>query len=127
VQSQVEQAIEEIRASFPDSEIMVRDDGEGGAYVIVEAVELGPTYVPKKSWMGTRITFQYPYSDTYPHFVRGDLARADGGPLGEALSPTTFEGRSAIQVSRRSNHLDPRHDTAALKLQKVLLWLRSRS
>jgi hypothetical protein len=104
----------------------VRDDGEGGAYVIAEAVDPGGIYVQDQTWVGFRITFQYPYTDVYPHYVRGDLARKDGQPLGEAMAPTTFEERSAIQISRRSNHLDPRRDTAALKLQKILMWLRSR-
>ena len=39
---------------------------------------------------------------------------------------TTFEGRPAMQLSRRSNRLDPETDTEAIKLHKVLTWLRSR-
>ncbi len=104
----------------------MRDDGEGGAYVIVENVQLGAAYAQDTTWVGFRITFQYPYADVYPHYVRGDLTRRDGQPLGEAMSPTTFEDRPTVQISRRSNNLDPRRDTAALKLQKVLMWLRSR-
>ena len=42
------------------------------------------------------------------------------------MSPTTFEGRPAIQISRRSNHINPRTDTALIKLQKVLTWLTTR-
>ena len=60
------------------------------------------------------------------HFVRPDLARVDGQVLGEATSAGSFEDRPAIQLSRRSNHLDPATDTAALKLAKVLAWLSSR-
>jgi hypothetical protein len=126
VEPQVENALEQLRATFPESEITVRDDGEGGAYVVVETLDLGPPYGQEQTWLGARITFQYPYADVYPHYVRGDLSRVDGQPLGEAMSPTTFEERPAIQVSRASRHLDPTRDTAAMKFQKVLAWIRTR-
>ena len=123
---EVVEAIAEIRASFPGSQVTFREDGQGGAFVTVDPIDPGPPYRQREAWMGFQITFQYPYSDVYPHFVRGDLARVDGVPLGEAMSATTWEGRPAIQLSRRSNHLDPNSDTAVLKLQKVLRWLASR-
>lgn len=119
-------AIEEIRGAFPESAVEVREDGEGGAWAIVEDVPLGGPFQEQVTWVGFRITFTYPYADVYPHFVRGDLQRADGTPLGEATSPTTFEGRAAIQLSRRSNRRDPAIETALLKLLKVMEWLRSR-
>lgn len=124
----VERATEQIRAVFSGIPVIVREDGEGGAYIIVEEVDPGPPYEQRTTWIGFRITFQYPYADTYPHFVRGDLARADKGALGEGMSQNhTFEGRGAVQISRRSNHLDPTTETALLKLEKVLTWLASRS
>ena len=119
-------AIEQIRTDFPDLPISIREDDEGGAYVILEAVPLGPPYMHAATWMGFRIVHQYPYADTYPHYVRGDLARLDGRPLGDGMSPTSWEGRPAVQLSRRSNRLDAATDTAALKLKKVLAWLLSR-
>lgn len=122
----IEQAIAEIKSAYPESQVTVREDGEGGAYVILEEVDLSPLYQPPRTWVGFRITFQYPYADTYPHYVRGDLSRVDGRPLGQGTSSnTTFEGRSAVQISRRSNRLDPRTETAVIKLHKVLTWLAS--
>jgi hypothetical protein len=125
VNDAVADAIDEIRETFPGP-VAVTDDGEGGAYVLVEDAELGPPFAQTTTWIGARITFQYPYADVYPVFVRGDLTRADGAPLGEATSETTFQERAAVQVSRRSNQLVATVDTAAIKLQKVLDWLRSR-
>lgn len=124
---EVTQAIEEIREAFPDAEVtVVREDGQGGALVVVDPIELGPAFTQDTTWVGFQITFQYPYSDCYPHFVRGDLARADGAALGDATSPGNWEGRPAIQLSRRSNNLNPATDTAVTKLLKVLAWLRNR-
>lgn len=124
--AEVDDAIDEIRRHFDQTVTTVVEDGQGGAYVFVEDVDLGGKYSPARSWIGFHVTFQYPYSDVYPHFVRGDLARADGTGLGEAMSSGQFQGRQAIQVSRRSNHLNPATDTALLKLLKVLDWMQSR-
>ncbi len=121
----VARSIEEIHAQFTQNQITLRHDGQGGAFVTIENVPLSPIYNQPDTWIGFHITFQYPYSDVYPHFVRGDLSRVDGRPLGEGTGPNTFEGRQAIQLSRRSNHLNPATDTALLKLLKVLEWLRN--
>lgn len=122
----VAEAIDEIKATFEGTTVGVDDDGEGGAYVRIEPVDPGPPYVQRETWIGFRITAQYPYADVYPHFVRPDLSRVDGNPLGEGTSPNKYREQPAIQVSRRSNHLNPATDTAALKLQKVLNWMASR-
>jgi hypothetical protein len=120
----VEIAIEEIRASYSDATVTVQEDNDGGAHVIVEPVSIGDVYVHDTSWIGFRITFQYPYADVYPHFVRSGLQRRDGRPLGDGISEGhTFLGRSAVQLSRRSKNLNPAVDTAVLKLTKVLRWL----
>lgn len=123
----ITRAIEEIKSAFPDAQVAVQDDNQGGAWVTLEQVQLGDIYTQNASWIGFRITFQYPYADVYPHFVRSDLSRKDGKPMGDGISPGhTFLGRPALQISRRSNRLNPATDTALLKLMKVLEWLKTR-
>jgi hypothetical protein len=124
--STVAEAIDELKAAHPDASFTLREDADGGVFVILEPVDPGPTYTQRETWVGFQITFQYPYSDVYPHFVRHDLTRVDGQQLGEATSQASFEGRPAIQISRKSNRLNPATDTAAVKLLKVLEWLRNR-
>lgn len=123
---EVARAIEELRATFPNSVVTTREDGQGGAAIIVEDVPLGDPYAQDSTWTGFVISFQYPYADVYPLFVRGDLSRADGKPLGEATSTGSFENRPAIQISRRSNRLGEARQTAAQKVLKVIAWLRRR-
>lgn len=120
----VQQAVEEIKVALSPSPCEIQDDQDGGAWVIVDDVPLGEIYEPERSWIGFRITFQYPNADVYPHFIRGDVRRKDGRPLGEGIQPShTFLGRPALQLSRRSSRLNPLTDTAVLKLMKVLKWL----
>ena len=121
-------AIEEIRHDYPDAAVTVREDADGGAFVTIDPVDPGPAYVQETTWVKFHITFQYPQSDVYPHFVRPDLSRKDGQGLGDGMSASRApnDEEAAIQISRRSNRLNPATDTAALKLTKVLEWLRAR-
>ena len=122
----VADAVEEIRATFEGATVSVKEDGEGGAYVRVDPVDPGAIYQQRQTWIGFRITAQYPYADVYPLFVRADLSRVDQRQLGEGIAAGSFDGEPAVQVSRRSNRLNPAVDTAAIKVQKVLRWMASR-
>lgn len=120
----VAKAIEEIRCTFEECEVEVYPDGSGGAVVVVRGIPLGRPYVQEKVWVGFHITYQYPYADVYPHFTNADLARPGGGGLGDGFGGASFQNSPAIQISRRSNRLNPEMDTAALKLLKVLKWMK---
>ena len=132
----VQQAIEEIRIAFPGHPVEVESDEYEGAFVKVHDLPLGDRYEPSQSWIASRITFQYPHADVYPHFLVAGLKRKDGKPLGnefqsnkEWQTPTKqapAKSEPATMISRRSKRLNPATDTAALKLQKVLDWIRSK-
>ena len=121
----VAQSIKEIRCTFEGCDVEAEADGSGGAFVVVAGIRLGRPYAQAAVWIGFHITFQYPYADVYPHFTNAELARADGGGLGEGFGSGSFRGRAAMQISRRSNRLNPQTDTAALKLLKVIRWMKN--
>lgn len=136
---EVTAAVEEIRRRFSGHTILIGPDQSGGAVVIVEGVAFGAPYAQPDSWAGFHITVQCPYADVYPHFLRGDLSRADGKALGQGFSQNqsfpqpgvvvgnTIAPRPAVQVSRRSNHREPNSEleTPLIKLLKVLRWIKS--
>ena len=131
----VAQAIAELRAAYPKAKVTPVEDGSGGAYVTVSSVPLGPVYEQDETWIGFHVTYSYPHADVYPHFVRPDLRRIDGAPLGDAGNPGStgvptgvhhFQDRPAIMLSRRSKDCNPSGQTALQKLQKVLQWLNDR-
>ncbi|MBF6605373.1 MAG: hypothetical protein IVW53_07295 [Chloroflexi bacterium] len=117
-------AIEEIGQAYPRATLTVREDGQGGAIVIVDPVPLAGPYTQGTTWIGFHVTHLHPPADIYPHHVRGDLKRRDSGGLGSGTSASSFEGRATIQLSRRSNRRDAYTDTALLKMERVLEWLR---
>ena len=124
---EVENAVLEIRRTFPGHEVTVEPEQQGGAYVFVHDLELGKGYSPATSWVGFLIDFQYPRSDVYPHFLDPGIQRTDGKGHGDGISgPTNWHERSALQISRKSNRWNPATDSAAAKLIKVLEWFTSR-
>ena len=123
---EVAAAVDELKAAFPGATVQARESGDGGASVTIEPVDPGTCYDQRETWLGFAIGFQYPYADVYPLFVRPDLTRSDGGPHGEGIALSSFDGQPALQLSRRSNKLNPAIDTAVVKVVKVLEWLRTR-
>ena len=120
----VAKAIEELKRAFPSSEVFTQEDGEGGAYVIVEDVGLGCRYQPSSTWLGGHISALYPYADIYPLFMADDVYREDGVAFEPPVTPgAQFCGRPALQISRRNNSTQHYPQTAVAKFMKVLHFL----
>ena len=120
----VANAIEELTRAFPASDISSQEDGEGGAYVIVEDVAIGSRYRPSSTWLGGHITALYPYADIYPLFIADDVQRADGVAFEPPVTPgAQFLQRTALQISRRNNQMQQDPQTAVAKFLKVLHFL----
>jgi hypothetical protein len=120
---EVATAIKELEDAFGAAAVTTKEDGQGGALVVVDPVPLGAPYEEADTWVGFHVTHLHPQADIYPLHVRRDLRRADGAGLGAATSESSFEGRPSIQLSRRTNHRDPVTFSALLKLGRVIAWL----
>ena len=120
----VDQAVEELKRCFSDAKVVARPRDDGGAIVTMDPIDLGSSYLPQQTWVRFVIGFQYPYADVYPLFIRHDVVRADGQPHGRGITETSFEDEPVLQLSRSSKHRDPAIDTAALKVTKVIQWLK---
>lgn len=117
-------AIHELELAFPSSTVTSRDDGNGGAYVIVESVTIGPKYDPSLTWFGGHIPALYPYADIYPMFIDASVRRTNGMPFtGPITSGGQFEKRPALQVSRINNQTQNYPQKAVAKFLKVQHFL----
>jgi hypothetical protein len=124
MKEEVSTAIEELKHQFVGASFTLREDGQGGAYVMIEPVALGPRYRPQSTWLGFQIPAQYPYADIYPVFFGADSSRVDGVPFTAPVTPGhQFEGRSAVQVSRRTSAAQYGSQKATSKILKVLDFL----
>lgn len=126
---EVQAAIAEVERAFSGHPVRTLDEPQGGAYVIVDDLPVGRAHQPATSWVGFLIGFQYPRAQVYPHWLRPDLRRVDGAAFTPPIHPgQTMPGFNlpAVMVSRGSNGWNPATDTAALKLIRVLEWLRGR-
>lgn len=125
VAADVVAALGQLGEQFADHPMTVTPDGSGGVTVVIDNIAPGSPYVESTTWLGFQITSAYPDADVYPHFT-GRLQRKDGMPHGEGFSEVEWQGRPALQLSRRSNRWNRATDSAALKAMKVMTWLASR-
>ena len=124
MKSHVANALQELSSAFPSCSVRRREDGKGGAYVILEDVLIGPKYAPASTWLGGHITALYPYADIYPLFIDAGVRRLDGIAFEAPITPNAnFEQRPALQVSRRNNHTQNYPQTAVSKFLKVQQFL----
>jgi hypothetical protein len=101
---EVSSGIEDLKRQFKGANFIVREDGQGGAYVVIDPVTLGPKFRPETTWMGFQIPAQYPYADIYPVFIGANVVRTNGVLFTVPVTPGhIFEGRPALQISRRNS------------------------
>lgn len=139
----VQEAIQELEQAYP-GKVRHEEDRDGGAYVLVEEIELGERYAPSQARIAFHITWTYDEgADVYPHFLDaavryvGDGPTPNEAPSGDAADalPTALSrgfkapgfGFEAIQISRRSYTPGATGDLTALeKLARVIDFLRTR-
>src|SRR5688500_13417854 len=125
---EVSQAVEEIRRTFDGHRVDIEEESQGGAYVIVHDLPIGPRFAPCGAGVGFLVPFPRPRAAVDPHSLDGQVRLAPGGPYPAGIYPPgitaghTWRGKKALQVSRRSRRWNAAADTAALKLAKVLEW-----
>ena len=126
----VRSAVELLQKANPSTALRVVPDAQGGAWIEMLDVTFGPTYVQGSSFVIFLLPFNLPGSDIYPFFVRPDLARVEGAPLGPAFQSTQLSWpgdltpRPVLQVSRRTRGAFATQ-TAPHKVAKVLDWIRT--
>lgn len=125
MKTEVQTSIQELQRQFPEAVISTRDDGARGAYVILTPIAIGSRYTPTSTWMGFHIPPLYPYADIYPVFIGSEVRRTDGQAFVPPVTHgATFEGRAAIQISRRSSAAAQQgSQKAATKVLKILDFL----
>ena len=123
----VEQALNELAEGLPDAAVAHLQDGDGGAFIIVDPVDLGPRYEPRATWIGFHLTHIHPEADIYPHHIDAAVryvgpreTKGDGLPGSMGRSQMPGFDRESIQISLRTRSLDPATYTALYKLHRVI-------
>jgi hypothetical protein len=123
--TEVEEAIKELENAYGAENVQATADSDGGAYVMVSNLDIGEKYVPSVIWCRFRVTHMYPQAQVYPHFVNAELKRSDSAGFGTGFaSPVVHNEIQTVQVSRSSKNWNPATDTAQIKLEKVLQWIK---
>lgn len=134
----VEAGLEDLREGMAGHAVRVKEDDSGGAYVVVDDVDIGGHFAPRRSWIGFHVSYAED-ADVYPHFI-DPAVRYSGSPdlapneHPDGNLPTAMTrghqmpgfNVAAIQVSRRSNNRNGDTDTPLMKLLRVIEFLRTR-
>ena len=107
-------------------------DGNGGAHVFLASIDLGDPFAQATTWVAFHLPHTLPDGDIYPLWMRPDLARLDGGPIGKTNAAgqnfmhqnQTWLTEPAVMISLRSNDRDPAIDSPTRKLARVLATVR---
>lgn len=108
-------------------------DGSGGANVFIDSVDLGAPFAQPTTWVAFHLPHTLPDGDIYPVWLRPDLSRIDGGPIGKLDGAgrnflhqnQNWLGEPAVMVSLRSSSRDPNIDSPVRKLTRVLATVRN--
>lgn len=117
-------AIEGLKKAFPTASVtIISEDGQGGAFVVLENIALGEKFSPPTTWFGAHLPANLPYADIYPLFMGADVKKANGQALQGPLTQVSWQNRPSIQVSRRNNRVGAGH-TAVSKFVKVIEFVK---
>ncbi len=129
IKAAVREAFDTVVAAFPGRAISSYPDGQGGLWVELSDIPLGPNYEQDSTFLVFLLPFTLPGADIYPTFVRPDLTRRDGSGHGTGFSSTQLRWpggaapRQVTQLSRRTRGNAFTAQTAAQKVTKVINWL----
>lgn len=121
------QALAELEASFRSHAVTHVAEDNGNVIVWVADLDIGAQYKPAVSTIAFVLSVHYPAADVYPHYLVGNPVRVSGAELGAGMTRPRWRDAEVVQVSRKSNRWNPAVDTAAIKLAKVLEWVRGQA
>ena len=126
MKNEISEAIDELKCVLGEKNVEVNPDNIGGAYVTINNIDIGDKFAPSIIWCGFYINHMYPMSDIYPHFINPEIKLSNGEDLkGPFQIINNWNNRISMQVSRRSNRWNPAQDTAQMKLEKVLDFIKN--
>lgn len=138
MKDEVADAIKELEAGAPGTGVRWKEDDSGGAYVIVDGIDVGTSFSPATAWIGFHVTWACRDADVYPHFIAPEVTYVGNGDAPnqhpEGNLPTSMTRGAtmpgfelpAIQISRRSNRRDAETDSPLQKLLRIVQFLRTR-
>lgn len=119
---EIAEAVEEILAHF-GHRASREPDGQGGALVTVEDVDLPASWARQTAPLRFMVPYNFPATPPYPFYLPKDVQPPT--PWHQAMQPIEWRGEQMIQVSLRNNNWDPARDRVLGCILQVGDWLRA--
>lgn len=118
----VSDGVHDLEKSFP-GQVSSDPDGQGGAYITISEVKLGPHWSLSAAPLSFHLPYNYPAAPPYPFYLPGHVTHTDPWPA--ALQQASWREQDVLQVSLRHDNWNPSHDTAVGTVLQVRNWLRA--
>jgi len=122
VTADVADALAEIEAHY-GRRASHEPDGQGGALVVIQDVELPSSWGRKSASLQFIIPFNFPAIPPYPYYVPQNAQPPP--PWHQALQPIEWRGEPMIQVSLRNVNWNATKDNIVGCVMQVSAWLRA--
>src|SRR5438067_9300331 len=122
-------ALEDVRATFPEHAVDYGETADGGLWVVVREVAIGGGWNRALIDLAVKLQVTFPSSMPYPFYCEPGLARTDGQNFGP-IQPTVDVGdgvqRTQISLTvQGQQQFDTANETLGSRLVAVIAWLRS--
>jgi hypothetical protein len=123
------EALEDVKATFPEHEVDHEELDDGAVWVIVRNVGIGQGWNGDVVDLAVKLQVTYPTPPPYPFYCEAGLARTDG----KFFSPTQSnnvdigDGVARTQISLRIQTQErfDGHETLGARFVAVIAWLRN--
>jgi hypothetical protein len=122
-------ALEDVRATFPEHVVDHEETADGGLWVVVREVEIGGGWNRALIDLAVRLQVTFPTTMPYPFYCEPGLARTNGQTFAP-IQPTADMGdgiqRTQISLTvQGQQQFDTANETLGSRFFAVIEWLRN--
>jgi hypothetical protein len=119
------QAIEDVRATFPEHAADTEELDDGAVWVVLREVEIGSGWSQPVIDVAVKLLVTFPSTPPYPFYGPAGLHRTDGSTF-NPLQPSVDVGDGVLRAQiSLTKAFDAARETLGSRFVAVLGWLRN--
>lgn len=127
MQQPIADAVEAVKAAFPEHQATAEELADGHVWVILHGVGIGSGWNRTEIDLRVKLQPTFPETEPYPFYTAAGLARTDGRQFAPVQPQVQIDGETWTQISLKKNgqtKLLPDEDLG-MRFQAVVRWLRN--
>lgn len=124
MQNGIADAIADLKATYPNREVVTEDLVDGQVWVTLMRVGIGDGWNSERIDLSVKLQPTFPDTEPYPFYTAPGLQRIDGTQYGPIQPQVQIDDRLLTQISLNKNQMRP-GETLASRFASVIAWLKS--